>query len=86
MGTQNRLIIFICKRIFAKYGILYSKYVHYMRRSTADTGHSRSGWGGVGDEYSVISFNLDILRVCSMDPEDSIITEFHCTRLGNPQQ
>ena len=28
IGTQNILIIFICTSIFAKYGSLYSKYVH----------------------------------------------------------
>ena len=31
--------------MFAKYGGLYSKYVHNMRRSTADTGHSWAAWG-----------------------------------------
>ena len=44
IGRQNILIIFICTSIFTKYGSLYSKYVHNMRRSTADTGHS--GWEG----------------------------------------
>ena len=29
--TQNILIIFICTSMFAKYGSLYSKYVHNMR-------------------------------------------------------
>ena len=46
-----------------------------MRRSTADIGHS---WGG-GGKYSVISVNPDISQVLSMDPEDRIITGFHCT-------
>ena len=40
IGTQNMLIIFVCTSIFAKYSSLYSKYVHNMRRSTADAGHS----------------------------------------------
>ena len=40
IGTQSILIIFICTSIFAKYGTLYSKYIHNMRRSTADTSHS----------------------------------------------
>ena len=40
IGTRNILIIFICTSILAKYGSLYSKYVHDMRRSTADTAHS----------------------------------------------
>ena len=40
IGTQNILIIFIFTSIFAKYGSLYSKYVHNMIRSTEDTGHS----------------------------------------------
>ena len=40
IGTQNILISFICTSMFAKYGCLYSKYVHNMTRSTADTGHS----------------------------------------------
>ena len=31
--------------IFAKYGSLYSKYVHNMRRSTMHTCYSRAGWG-----------------------------------------
>ena len=48
IGTQNILIIFICTSIFAKYGSLYSKYVHNMRRSTADT-----VWGGI-QRYSYI--------------------------------
>ena len=61
IGTQNILIIFICTSIFAKYGSLYSKYVHYMRGWTADTGHSWVAWGG--GEYSVISVNLDISRI-----------------------
>ena len=39
IGTQNILIIFICTSIFTKYGSLYSKYVHNMRRPTTDTGH-----------------------------------------------
>ena len=34
------LIIFVFTRIFAKYGSLYSKYVHNMRQSTADTGNA----------------------------------------------
>ena len=46
IGTQNILIIFICTRIFAKYGSLYSKYVHNMRWWTSDTGHSWVAWGG----------------------------------------
>ena len=46
IGTQNILIIFICTSIFAKYGSLCSKYVHNMRRSTADTGHSWAASGG----------------------------------------
>ena len=33
IGTQNILIIFICTSIFTKYGSLYTKYVHDMRRS-----------------------------------------------------
>ena len=58
--TQNILIIFICTSILARYGSLYSKYVHNMRRSTADTGHLWAAWGGT---YSVISVNPDISRV-----------------------
>ena len=42
-GTQNILII--CTSIFAKYGTLYSKYVHNTRRSTVDTGHSWAAGG-----------------------------------------
>ena len=49
---NTKLIIFICTSIFAKYGSLYSKYVHNMRRSTVDTGHLWAVWGG---EYIVIS-------------------------------
>ena len=45
IGTQNILIILICTSIFTKYVSLYSKYVHNMRRSTADTGHSWAVWG-----------------------------------------
>ena len=45
IGTQNILIIFISTSIFAKYGSLYSKYVH-MRRLTADTDHLWAAWGG----------------------------------------
>ena len=42
IGTQN---IFMCMSILAKYGSLYSKYVHNMRRLTVDTGHSWAAWG-----------------------------------------
>ena len=49
IGTQNILIIFICTSTFTKYGSLYSKYVHNMRQSTMDTGHSWAVcvWGGM---------------------------------------
>ena len=43
IGTQIILIIFICTSIFARYGSLYSKYVHDMIWSTADTGHPSTG-------------------------------------------
>ena len=47
IATQNILIIFICIGMCAKYGSLYSKYVHNMRQSTVDTGHcGRHGVGG----------------------------------------
>ena len=47
IGKQNILIIFIFTSIFAKYGSLYSKYVHNMRQSTADTGHWWAAWWGI---------------------------------------
>ena len=52
-----------------------------MRRLTADTGHLWVAWDGVGEggKYSVISVNPDISQVRSMDPEDRVITGFHCT-------
>ena len=64
IGTQNIVIIFICISIFAKYGSLYSKYVHIMRRSTTDTSHSWAvcvcvcvcvcvGGGGGGGEREI---------------------------------
>ena len=43
-----------------------------MRRSTADTGHLWGGGGGGGNT------DPDISRVRSMDPEDCVITGFHC--------
>ena len=39
----TKYIIFICTSIFVKYGSLYIKYVHNIRRSTVDTSHL---WGG----------------------------------------
>ena len=45
-NTKYINYFFIFTSIFAKYGILYSKYVHNIRQSTADTGHSQMEWGG----------------------------------------
>ena len=61
--TQNILIIFICTSIFTKYGSLYSKYVHNIRRSIADTCHWWAAWGWGGCAQCYISVNTDISRV-----------------------
>ena len=54
---------FICTSILARYGGLNSKYVHNMRRSTADTGHTWAVGGGGARTYSVLSVNPIISRV-----------------------
>ena len=59
---NTKEIIFISTCIFAKFGSLYSKYVHNIRQQTTYAG--RDGVGG----YSVVSFNPDISRVWSMEP------------------
>ena len=54
---NTKYIVFVCSSMFAKYGGLYSKYVHNMRQLTAYTGHS---WGRGG--HTVLYLSTRIYR------------------------
>ena len=68
----------MCTSIFAKYGSLYSKYIHNMRQSTADAGHSWAAWVGEIQRYIRQPRYLAGL-IYARGPR---ITGFHCICLS----